>query len=67
MSKAQRRTRLSEPPVTKRRTPPELMGDEETSEPGVVEGAHETEFAPRPWAWKILFSKELSLNLVVFD
>jgi hypothetical protein len=27
-----------------------------------VEGAQETEFTPRPWAWKILWSILLSLN-----
>jgi hypothetical protein len=27
-----------------------------------VEGAQETEFTPRPWAWKILWSMLLSLN-----
>lgn len=41
------RTRLSEPPVTKRRRP-WAPPDEETSEPGVVEGAQDTELTPSP-------------------
>lgn len=61
-SKAQIRTRLSEPPVAKRRFPGG-EGVEETREPGVVEGAQEMEFTPRPWAGKILWDMELSLNL----
>lgn len=53
VSKDQMRTRLSDPPVTKRRRPCDPP-DEETSDPGVVEGAQETEFTPSPWAGKIL-------------
>ena len=61
-SKIQILKRLSEPPVTKRRTE-EGEGVDETSEPGMVDGAQETELTPRPWAWKILCSIESFLNL----
>ena len=58
-------TRLSLPPVTKRRSgcgPPAWLLEEETRLPGMVAGAQETPLAPMPCAGKILCDQELSAN-----